>query len=514
MRTSWLPTPSAPRCHGVCWLITRRHGVSGSCCRESRSPRSVRLSNAQMDAAATSAQKWESQAHRLGIDPGTSLADLVATAADAFPPRLDAQLADLNVDVVDPPDVPHMDLVTRASIRRRPCDDNGNGYRDTLIWLTLIELAKSTNDAVALVSDNYKDFGVTGAQSDDRSLHAQLIEDLEAAGLNGRVTWFRALDELVLSIAAQNSAAPTDDLRSVGDQLERDAVIEHISTQILPGLIGHAVDPDGCGLPLSATSGWITSIQSVDPNDIELTATESPSGESLVGFAFPATAEIDIDNHPDFGPLPDQPGGDPASLVKTLQFAGLVVRDRFHRPTDAEVTEIRAPDNDPGVAARRLRAGAGAPVNSATLAEALAAIQKMAQPSQAMLDTLAKMAQPSPAMLDTLAKMTQPSPAMLDTLAKMTQPSPAMRDTLAKMTQPSPAMRDTLAKIQKMTQPSPAMLDTLARIQKMAQPSQANATADRHEEETSERDDHDAEPDGDAGDNRKLDPPSPTDSSS
>lgn len=62
--------------------------------------------------------------------------------------RFDAQLG---ITVLPWPAVPHEELVARAVTRTPPFDEKGGGYRDSLVWADVVELARTGHD-VALVS--------------------------------------------------------------------------------------------------------------------------------------------------------------------------------------------------------------------------------------------------------------------------------------------------------------------------------------------------------------------------
>jgi hypothetical protein len=85
--------------------------------------------------------------------------------------RLRKRLEESGVEILPVPGFPHKDLVQRATERRRPCNDKGDGYRDTLNWLTLLDFAKAEPDhRIIWVSNNTDDFGSGGGE-----LHPDLI---------------------------------------------------------------------------------------------------------------------------------------------------------------------------------------------------------------------------------------------------------------------------------------------------------------------------------------------------
>lgn len=105
--------------------------------------------------------------------------------------RFDRQLG---IEVLPWPDTSHEDLVSRAVSRTPPFDDKGGGYRDSLVWASVLELAEQGKD-VALVS---ADRAFAGP---DDTLAATLAAEVEAlpgsvelvrdfgAWLLGQVPW-------------------------------------------------------------------------------------------------------------------------------------------------------------------------------------------------------------------------------------------------------------------------------------------------------------------------------------
>ena len=105
--------------------------------------------------------------------------------------RLTTQIAKSNCTILNYPNIPHRRVVQRAVERRRPFDEKGSGYRDTLIWESALGLARKVTDSVLLVSSD-KDFC-------DRSdkLHPELVNELVRRGQAGKVTLARSLADLL-----------------------------------------------------------------------------------------------------------------------------------------------------------------------------------------------------------------------------------------------------------------------------------------------------------------------------
>ena len=96
----------------------------------------------RLNDAVISIGNWEKKlATLLGL---TNLTETIDTAlkesAASYPAQLRDSLNELDAKILAPPDVDHMQLVQRATTRRRPCDEKGDGYRDTLNWLQCREV--------------------------------------------------------------------------------------------------------------------------------------------------------------------------------------------------------------------------------------------------------------------------------------------------------------------------------------------------------------------------------------
>ena len=96
---------------------------------------------------------------------------------ESFRERLLSHLGMTESRTIDYPDTLHETLVKRATSRKRPFDENGSGYRDALIWESVLKLAKQVKGPIVLVTKD-KDF-----REGSSNLHDDLIKDLERLGL-------------------------------------------------------------------------------------------------------------------------------------------------------------------------------------------------------------------------------------------------------------------------------------------------------------------------------------------
>jgi hypothetical protein len=127
---------------------------------------------AQIDEFFVKLQSHVSKFKRFSMTPVEYHLD-IAEEKRLFRRTFLAQLASWSVQHVNYPTIPHAELIRRAIVRRKPFDDKGSGYRDALIWTTLLELLAQQDDELAFVTQNTHDF------LEGDSLHRDLIEDMD-----------------------------------------------------------------------------------------------------------------------------------------------------------------------------------------------------------------------------------------------------------------------------------------------------------------------------------------------
>ena len=95
------------------------------------------------------------------------------------------------------PDVPHGVLVNWAVQRRRPFDLNGDGYRDALVWVSVLDLLERGADPVVLISGDRAAFS---AAKDTPLLAPELVNELTAQGHAGRLAYHFEIAEFTASL--------------------------------------------------------------------------------------------------------------------------------------------------------------------------------------------------------------------------------------------------------------------------------------------------------------------------
>lgn len=138
----------------------------------------------------------------VSVDPAPAL-DTEALQRDEDA-RVRGVLKLAGVEIVAFPQVGHAAVSDRALQRRRPFDKEGKvGYRDTLIWETVLELAQ-TQDVVFATNDGSGFFDSKA----DRSLAKQLrFEAEQRCGRSNPVMVYRSLEEAIDAALARTREA-------------------------------------------------------------------------------------------------------------------------------------------------------------------------------------------------------------------------------------------------------------------------------------------------------------------
>lgn len=128
-------------------------------------------------------RKAQSDLAAVGATLEVPTVDVLGAVAE-FRQRLVKMLTNGKVEVRGLPSVGHDRLVRRALDRRKPFNSKGAGYRDALIWETVLAMADSPDTQVVLITNNWRDFG---ENKEGTQIADDLVEDLQAIGAVDRV---------------------------------------------------------------------------------------------------------------------------------------------------------------------------------------------------------------------------------------------------------------------------------------------------------------------------------------
>jgi predicted nucleic acid-binding protein len=139
--------------------------------------------------------------------PATSLADV----ATGYKTTLREKLSEFGVEMVDLPEIRLGDLVQRAITRTKPFDERGSGFRDAILWETVVALMRANPDSSAvLISNDRKAFADAG---DTCQLHPNLRRELGQRGVSKSL-------ELAETVDSYLGAAGIDDAALVAQMIE------------------------------------------------------------------------------------------------------------------------------------------------------------------------------------------------------------------------------------------------------------------------------------------------------
>lgn len=212
--------------------------------------------------------------------------DLDAAAA-AYASELMAIFESAGAEVRPYPSISHEAVVARALARRRPFDGNGhNGYRDVLLWETLLEAADRASPIV-LVSGDKSAIG-----SKPGELDPTLVEELESAGLDGAIRRIRRVTEFT-------DALPTIPTENLG--------LEHLlasgdNWRIIVGSIEeeagdwHQDHTSLIGLPMEIEDLYIASVD--DVRDVQVKTIQALEDDQLA-LDLEAWADMTFEAHVD-----------------------------------------------------------------------------------------------------------------------------------------------------------------------------------------------------------------------
>jgi hypothetical protein len=108
-----------------------------------------------------------------------------ALAINDYKDRLRKRLEELGAKMLPFPPIQHKDLVDRDLRRKKPFTLEGKGYRDALIWYSLLEHLKARDHNFVFVTNNSKDF--CDAEKKD-AIQRHLLADLQAIGFKSAVS--------------------------------------------------------------------------------------------------------------------------------------------------------------------------------------------------------------------------------------------------------------------------------------------------------------------------------------
>ena len=102
---------------------------------------------------------------------------------DSFDSQFRRRLRDIPIRILPIPQTNHATLVERDLSGRKPFRDK-TGYRDALIWLSIADDLRDSDEKLIVITNNHRDFA---DPSENARLHGDLLNDLKTLRWNGIV---------------------------------------------------------------------------------------------------------------------------------------------------------------------------------------------------------------------------------------------------------------------------------------------------------------------------------------
>ena len=301
----------------------------------------------RLDEALVGLKRWEDK-HLSALASPTitqGLRERLDAESTAYGPTLRGALGGIPVDVLPIPSVSHEVLVARAANRVPPCDSNGDGYRDTLNWYSIIDLLDHAGGVFFVTADT--DFASEG------KLHPVLQREVEQVRASAEVHVIGSLPELALVLASEFAEVDEQDVKAIQARLQLEALTQFVTVELLRDLSAVPVSERSLALPLAAHGPVLAVLGHVSGGRVEVKAAMTQE-ESAVEVSFRADTTVLFQLPPESSLSPDIVevlGGSDQRLVQTtkpLEYKALVTVDRFDHPSQGELISVRAPSDDPG----------------------------------------------------------------------------------------------------------------------------------------------------------------------
>jgi hypothetical protein len=280
----------------------------------------------------------EAKVADLGIqDEVDAVSRRIQERIDGYEKSLRSRLSELGAEIVPVPEIPHLDIAQRASDRRAPYQGKSkDGYRDTLIWLTVLDLAaKNSSDEIWFVSANHQDFGAgeTPFEPPARALHPDLRAELHAHGLQGRVRYTLSLAALVQHLAGIHLPISEDELEALISDVDPDGLQRLLAAQRMV-----VVDPIGVALTPELTGVFADHFLSTGSWTFSDAATRG-SDHWTANYSVEAVARI--------AGSTGEPLDNSIVISKPVLVSGTVAFSNDGQPSDLRVSSVEALPGDP-----------------------------------------------------------------------------------------------------------------------------------------------------------------------
>lgn len=276
-----------------------------------------------------------------------AIVQVIQDRIDGYGETLKLRLSELGAEVVPAPAVPHLEIAQRASEQRAPYQGKDkDGYRDTLIWLTVLDVAaKNPSHEVWFVSENVTDFGdlsfkqkSSGNEESSatlpRPLHQELQKELESRGLQGRIKYVTSLQSLEQHLAALHGPIPASDLEILTSLLDFDSLEDLLNDQT-----SIVISPEDAALNPGTAQAVVNKLSTRGPGWTFSDAAGRGEDRWTANFAVDAEAEIFT--------FSADPANASSIVNKPLRVSGTAAFTKQGQPEEVQISRIEALPGDP-----------------------------------------------------------------------------------------------------------------------------------------------------------------------
>lgn len=251
----------------------------------------------ELDAVSRQVKKADRSWMRItGTSLGGPTADELEAGSKEYSLVLTRAFHEHDIVLLPYPKVSHDLLAKKAVQRRKPFKQSGDGYRDALIWASVVALAQQHREPLAFVTNNTSDFGTAP------NLHHDLVAELEAGA---QVSLFNSLEQFNAAHVVPHLKHLENVLREVQENRHQFSIQRWIATAMADVL---NTNDNACyfvDLEPGHGSAWVGAVKNqgtTTVDDVRLLG----SGELLVLANVDLTLEVsvsadweDCDRYPD-----------------------------------------------------------------------------------------------------------------------------------------------------------------------------------------------------------------------
>ncbi len=207
-----------------------------------------------------------------------------ASANQEYRQFLEQRFREEGITLLPYPEISHRTLATRAVMRKKPFSESGSGYRDSLIWASVLAILGTKEDAV-FITNNSKDFG------ECPNLHPDLAADLQT-GM--KIEIYNKLEQF----NAARIVPQLEQLESVRQQLQENrfagfSLAGWIDRDLRDILNDYELAWDFAGVEQGHGSTWFSALRP-PRNTVVDDVRRLPSGDLLVSAHIDVTLEVTV----------------------------------------------------------------------------------------------------------------------------------------------------------------------------------------------------------------------------